>query len=309
MRKLRTFTLAALIGSAAIGSASAQAALVLDTPNLLQAIDSLYAHYDEIMQTIENVKNTYMQLEQSIKAVQGMNWDDISLAMSDHNGIPDIRDPIRSVMKQVNHNMNLLNNVQDTLTKKKVSIGGRNYTIAGLVGLGEPGTTILDLPLNAVDYTRDAFKDAAKGFDGKLTEADRTRIMERYGMSARNYYTLKQTESLIKDTVTALFSWGTDTGIDAVVKDVATNNQAIVEMMNSNTDSQTVQLQSLTTACMNISTAIGNLQAGFNRYSGYIATKDILDKQQKENEADFEESQQKARNVQSQGRSAIPPGF
>jgi hypothetical protein len=60
---------------------------------------------------------------------------------------------------------------------------------------------------------------------------------------------------------------------------------------------------------MNISTAIGNLQAGFNRYGGYIATKDILDKQQKENEADFEESQQKARNVQSQSRSAIPPGF
>jgi hypothetical protein len=292
-----------------IGTVSAQAALVLDIPNLLQAIDSLYAHYDEITQTIENVKNTYMQLEQSVKAVKGMNWDDISMAMSDHNGIPDIRDPIRSVMKQVNHNMNLLNNVQDTLTKKKVSIGGKNYTIAGLVGLGEQGTSILDLPLNAVDYTREAFKDASKGFDGKLTEAERTRIMDRYGMSPRNYYTLKQTESLINDTVKALFTWGTETGIDAVIKDVATNNQAIVEMMNSNTDSQTVQLQSLTTACMNVASAIGNLQAGFNRYGGYIAARDILAMQQKENEADLVEARQKARDAQSYGRSVIPPGF
>jgi hypothetical protein len=238
-----------------------------------------------------------------------MNWDDISMAMSDHNGIPDIRDPMRSVLKQVNHNMNLINDVTDTLTKKKVTLGGKNYTIAGLVGLGEKGTTILDLPLNAVDYSKAAFKDASKGFEGKLSDTERIWIMQRYGMSPRNFYTLRQAESLIKDTVTSLFSWGTEAGIDAVIRDVATNNQAVAEMMRSNTDSQTVQLQSLTTSCMVIATAIGNLQASFNRYGGYIAYKDILDKQKTENEAELAETWQKARDDQSKSRSAIPPGF
>jgi conjugal transfer/entry exclusion protein len=44
----------------------AQGYPVLDIANLMQAINTLYATYDQITATIEQVHNTYQQLQKQI---------------------------------------------------------------------------------------------------------------------------------------------------------------------------------------------------------------------------------------------------
>jgi hypothetical protein len=81
----------------------------------------------------------------------------------------------------VNHNMNLVNNVQDTLTKKTVTFGGKKYTFGRLFGFGtgSEGTTIFDLPQNMADYVSETGDDLVAGYTGKLIYKQKEVIMRR----------------------------------------------------------------------------------------------------------------------------------
>ena len=154
----------------------AQGYPVLDVANLMQAINTLYATYDQITATIEQIQNTYQQLQKQIEMVQNMDWDNIGEKISDMDvtsldGLLNLRHQIKDVTRLVNHNMNLVNNVQDTLTKKTVTFGGKKYTFGGLFGFGEgsEGTTIFDLPKNVAYYVSETGDDLVAGYAGKLT--------------------------------------------------------------------------------------------------------------------------------------------
>jgi conjugal transfer/entry exclusion protein len=177
MPKLKTLVILAALLLQVTLSLPAQAGLaVLDIANLMQAIDTLYATYDHITQTIEQVKNTYQQLQKQIDMVQNMNWDDLSqtiqeIDLSNPEGILNFRNQLKDMGYYVNKNMNLVNNVQDTLTKKTINFGGKNYTFGGLFGFGQggQGTTIFDLPKNIVDYVDETSGETVAGYEGKLT--------------------------------------------------------------------------------------------------------------------------------------------
>jgi hypothetical protein len=73
--------------------------------------------------------------------VKNMDWDKVGEAIGDMDitsvdGILNLRYQIKDVTKLINANMNLINNVQDTLTKKTVAFGGKRYTFGGLFGFG-----------------------------------------------------------------------------------------------------------------------------------------------------------------------------
>jgi conjugal transfer/entry exclusion protein len=108
----------------------AQGYPVIDIANLMQAINTLYATYDQITAAIEQVQNTYQQLQKQIEMVQNMDWDKVGEKIGDMDvtsvdGILNLRHQIKDVTKMVNANINLINNVQDTLTKRTVSFGGK----------------------------------------------------------------------------------------------------------------------------------------------------------------------------------------
>jgi hypothetical protein len=100
--------------------------------------------------------------------------------------------------------MNLINNVQDTLTKKTITFGGKRYTFGGLFGFGKGSdkTTIFDLPKNVADYVSETANDVVAGYAGKLTYKQKEAIMRRTGLSPRNYAKIhlmeEQTNTLIK---------------------------------------------------------------------------------------------------------------
>ncbi|MDR3283825.1 MAG: type IV secretion system protein, partial [Treponema sp.] len=273
-------------------SLHAQGTPVFDFASLMQAIDQFYATYDHINATIEQVKNTYEQLQKQIEMVKNMNWDDIGLAMSNHNGIPDIRDPINSAARAVDDNLNLLNNVQDTLTKKTVSFGGKKYTLGGLFGLGgvygqqSDNTTIFDLPKNIADFAGESSKEAVAGWAGNLSYRQKEAIARRHGLSPENYAKIRiveeQGNALIKD----LFTTGTNENLAAVVARAVKNQSAIQSMTAAAGESMVAQQQAATQALLSVSADINRLNIGLSHVAGYLGHKAIMEQMEKESRAE-----------------------
>jgi P-type conjugative transfer protein TrbJ len=65
------------------GPLFAQGYPVIDIANLMQAINTLYATYDQITAAIEQVQNTCQQLQKQIEMVKNMDWDKVGEIIGD----------------------------------------------------------------------------------------------------------------------------------------------------------------------------------------------------------------------------------
>jgi hypothetical protein len=294
----------------------AQGYPVLDVANLMQAINTLYATYDQITATIEQVQNTYRQLEKQIDMMSKMDWDNVGdtfadMDISSVDGLLNLRHQIKDVTKLINANMNLINNVQDTLTKKTVSFGGKNYSFGGLFGFGRSGaeTTIFDLPKNIVDYVNDTSGDLTAGYEGRLTYQQKETIMRRTGLSPRNYAKIhlveEQANTLIKDMLTS----GTDENIAAILDRAGKNQEGIAVMMDAAGESLINQQQATTTAILELSTGITRLEAGLGRLAGFMAHREIAEQIKQETDADLREELNLMRANELIKRFGLPAGF
>jgi hypothetical protein len=294
----------------------AQGYPVIDIANLMQAINTLYATYDQITATIEQVQNTYQQLQKQIEMVKNMDWDKVGETFGDMDvtsldGILKLRYQIKDVTKMVNANMNLINNVQDTLTKKTVSFGGKKYTFGGLFGFGagSPGTTVFDLPKNVADYVSDTAGDLVAGYEGRLTYKQKEAIMRRTGLSPRNYAKIhlveEQANTLIKDMLTT----GTDENVVALLTQAGENAQVIDTMTQAAGESMVAQQQATTTAILQVATGITRLEAGVGRLAGFMAQKEISDQIRRETEEDLREERELYRRNEFIKRHGLPAGF
>jgi hypothetical protein len=294
----------------------AQGYPVLDIANLMQAINTLYATYDQITAAIEQVQNTYQQLQKQIEMVQNMDWDNIGEKIADMDvtsveGLLNLRYQIKDVTRLVNHNMNLINNVQDTLTKKTVTFGGKKYTFGGLFGFGKGGeeTTIFDLPKNVADYVSDTANDLVAGYAGKLTYKQKEAIMRRTGLSPRNYAKIhlveEQVNTLLKDMLTS----GTDENISALLTQAGENSKGIDAMMMAAGESMVAQQQATTSALLQMTVGITRLEAGVGRLAGFMGQEYVAERIQRETSEDLRDEFELLRKNEKIKRSGIPAGF
>ncbi len=267
----------------------AQGYPVIDVANLMQTINTLYATYDEITQAIQTVQNTYQQLQKQIDMVKSMDWSNIGETFKDMDptsleGLLNMRDQITDVTRMVNANMNLLNDVTDTLTKKTVSFGGKKYTFGGLFGFGRGSseTTIFDLPKNIVDYVNETGDEALAGWEGKLTYKQKEAIMRKSGLSPRNYAKIRMVEEQANSLITDLLTTGTDENIVAVLNRTAENQKTIQSLTEAAGDSMTAQQQATTTALLEVATGMARLEAGLTRASGFLANQAVAEDVQAE---------------------------
>jgi hypothetical protein len=294
----------------------AQGYPVLDVANLMQAINTLYATYDQITATIEQVQNTYQQLQKQIEMVKNMDWDKVGENISDMDitsidGILNLRNQIKDVTKLVNANMNLINNVQDTLTKKTITFGGKTYTVGGLFGFGagSENTTIFDLPKNVVDYVSETGDDLVSGYAGKLTYKQKETIMRRTGLSPRNYAKIHLVEEQVNTLLKDMLTTGTDENMAALLTQAGENQKALDAMMEAAGESMVAQQQATTTAILQLGIGITRLEAGVGRVAGFMAQEHIAEKIKQETDEDLREETELLRRNEKMKRSGIPAGF
>jgi hypothetical protein len=249
---------------------------LLSEVSLIQAIDTLYATYDHINATIENVKNTYKQLENQIKALQNINFDDFS-KLQDVKNIKNFDDfsnyryTIRDAVSNINANMNYMNAIQDTLTKHTVTFAGAPFTVASLFGFGKEGEkNMFDLPKVAVEYMREQGKAAVAGWEGKLTYEQQEALMNKYGMSPRNFATITMARNITDGFAKALFGYA-DEAIAADLAETAKRNEQLkAEMEAAAADgSYTAQISVLGESLNALGSEIKNLGVRFSRISSW----------------------------------------
>jgi hypothetical protein len=278
---MRKFSLSLIVGLVlALGlrpvQANAQLALVLDSANLMQAIDTLYATYDQITQTIEQVKNSYEQLQKTITAYKKMDWKDLQKKAQEM----DIRNPeklrgqIDDAFYYVNKNMDLVNDIEDALTKKTISFGGKNYTYAGLFGIGSaasPGTTILDMPLNIWDYVEKTAQDVVAGYAGKLSYAQKEAIMAKHGLSPRNYAKVRLVEEGLGATLQSIIKLGNEDAISTRLIKSMDDEENLNNLSNMADESINANLQVLGKTLLNIREIGLNLETAIYRNAALTA--------------------------------------
>jgi cell division protein FtsB len=273
-------------------SVHAQAAAVIDVANLIQAIETLYATYDHITQAVETVKNTYQQLQKQIEMVKNMDWDDVGETFKNMDpasleGILAMRGQIKDLTYYVNRNMNLINNVEDTLTRKTINFGGKNYTFGGLFGFGRgsPGTTVFDLPKNIQDYVEETADEVTAGYEGRLSYQQKEAVMRRYGLSPRNYAKVRLVEEQTSELVRKLLTAGTGEHAAALLEEAHENQKAVDDLMSAAGESMVGQQQAAAHALFTIATGLTRLEGGVNRFAAYAAGRDVAEDQKREIEA------------------------
>lgn len=270
---------------------------VFDISNLMNAIQQLYATYDEINTVIEQVQNTYQQLENQINSVKSMNWDDLASSFSEDKwsqegglkgaweNIGKFRDNMTNATSVINDNMNLVNDVKNTLENKTVTCMGKQYSVAGLFGIGKYGeNNLLGMPLDALDYVKNTGKEIAKGYAGKLSYAEKQAIMKKWGLDPENYAYVKLVEEQTNSLITDLIIDGSHEHIDAQLAKAAQNNEALLALSQNADDSITAGIQSSVAATIELKNLCSNMWGSLQKYGAAFATKSTEEKLRKETE-------------------------
>lgn len=316
MKKIRALLLALLLGVGGT-SAFAQGYPVLDVANLMESIESVYQYYQQIQNTIEQVQNTYKQIEQAAQQMASMNWDDLKNLGDNFSGMGDnpfevitgVRNSAQDITKAVNKNMNKINDFQDSLTKKSISFGGQNVSMADLCGAGDPGDNIFGFTKNAWDYTTDtengAFSDAVKAYTGKLSYRQKQAIMRKYGMSPKNYATLELANHELSELMKSSNIIGTIDYQKQILTDAENDANALQTLAQNCPDGSifaATQLvnSGLATTIRSLGKLEQSMARGFGTISQYLSSQKTKEAVEQQQNAEAEE-QEKTQSAQSSG--------
>lgn len=286
---------------------------VLDISNLMNAIQQLYATYDQINTAIEQAVNTYEQLQTQINNVSSMNWDDLANSFSAENwsqeggikgawdNIGNFRNNMINATSAINSNLNLLNDVKNTLENKTVTAMGKQYSVAGLFGIGKYGqNNVMNLPASALDYVKNTGSEIAKGYAGKLTYKEKQAIMQKYGLDPENYAYVKLVEEQANDMVSSLFTKGSEDYYTAQLTEAAKTNDGLMSLMQeaANSGSTMKELQATGSIILSLKGDILNLIHATRETGAMFATESTREKvaedAKKERDALKEEKRRKS---------------
>lgn len=295
-KKLKTFKVVVVLtvmSFAGSNSMFATGTPVLDISNLMNAIQQLYATYDQINTAIEQAVNTYEQLQTQINNVSSMNWDDLANSFSAENwsheggikgawdNIGNFRNNMINATSAINSNLNLLNDVKHTLENKTVTAMGKQYSVAGLFGIGKYGqNNVMNLPASALDYVKNTGSEIAKGYAGKLTYKEKQAIMSKYGLDPENYAYVKLVEEQTNDMVSSLFTKGSEDYYTAQLAEAAKTNEGLMDLMQNAADSGSTmkELQATGSIILSLKGDLLNLIHATRETGAMFATNSARDK-------------------------------
>lgn len=211
MKKIPCIILAILL---CVAHVNAQVAAVFDPTNWLTAIDTLYATYDQIMNTVQQLKTQYEQLQHAYEMAK--TWDFSNIKW---DGDWDFRNEIQSAGLAVNRQLTRLRNVKEALQAQNIRLGGVSYSIADLVGAGDANKNILRFVEHGAEWmANDQMRRAVRGFTGKMSEREKRAIWSKYGISPANYVFVKQTDEFLKKQMTRVIAAGLDENTEDLIE-------------------------------------------------------------------------------------------
>lgn len=290
----------------------AQGYPVIDVANLLESIESAFQTYQQVQNTIQQIQNQYQQIQQSVTQMKNINFDDLKNLGENFNGLSEnpleaitaVRNSAQQITAAVNKNMNKVNRVKDALRKESISFGGMNVSIADLCGAGDSDKTVQGFTRNAFDHIQGVCEDIGKTYTEGLTPEEKIAIMRKYGMSPRNYATIKASEAQLNELVVNSNIEGTNAGI-AQELEAAIAEQNIINDIVSNKlpEGSTYSLMQLQTRTLtNLSTDFTELINTIKKQTALESQKIIADSTKEAvNEQTKKEEEDKEKKSYKQG--------
>lgn len=241
MKKVRTLFVAAAIFALGIYSAESQGYPVFDNANLMQnlsswmtSIDTLYANYDMVMNTITQIENQYRSIQQAVERAKSIDWDNIRF-----DGDFDIRNDIRDANRRVNRLLTQARTVRNALTTNIIRAPGSNisYSLADLCGMGDENKDVFTAAADLCGYMSDNMKSAADAAVKGVTAEQGMAIMAKYGISPRNFWFAVQTENQVKTAIENAIAFAEESAQQMEVEEEDAKTNAIVSAAMETLDS------------------------------------------------------------------------
>ena len=274
--------------------------------NWLTAIDTLYANYDMIMNTITQIENQYRAINQAIENAKGIDWENIRF-----DGDFDIRDDIRDANKRINRLLSQANAIKNTLNTSIISAGGQSYSLADLCGHGDDGKDFASCVTDVYGYMKSNMMKAAANAVGNLSDEQEKAIWQKYGISPRNYYLVAQASKQVRNKALTCIAATTDEA-RAIVRDekITKLNTIVQAAMEAKTADGTIpegalQEATLLASQMMVDQCI-SLQEAVENAASAVAQKILADENNKEVEAAEKFAEEKSSEILN---NSVPGNF
>lgn len=263
----------------------AQGFAVIDVANLIQSIETVYQTYQNIQNTIQQVQNQYQQIKQTYEQMKSIDWsnfDSIEERFSNLEGknpwettgniITATRNSAQDIINAVDNNMNKVNRFAESLTKKTISFGGMDVSVADLCGFGKPENSIQGFMTNAAGSLWGTAQNIAHWWSHNLTYAEKEALMQQYGMSPENYATMQVVNAHANDLANAI---GVAAHGDSIRQELLAAEQSAAitcELINSLPEGNSYALAQLSaTQLVQIEKAVHDLGTNITRAAGLYA--------------------------------------
>ena len=256
---------------------------VIDVANLMQAIETAYQYYQQVQNTIEQVQNTYKQIEQAAQQMKSINFNELKDLGKNFDGMKDnpfevitgIHDSAHDITREVNKQMNKVNDLQDALHAETISFGGIKYSMADLCGATAESDkngrskNIFGFVENAWDYSRKQKDEAVKGYVEGLSYKEKEAIVRHFGMSPRNYASIELGKYELAKLTTASNVLGTETALENHLNEIIAEQSAINKMAEELPDGSVYAATQMTNSTLGVLLReMGNLTNAVNRGIG-----------------------------------------
>lgn len=181
------------------GRAYAQGTPVFDFSNWMSAIDQVYATYDQIQNTLSMIENQYKQIQRSIEAAKGIDWDNPNMYFS-FSGLENLRSDLQGAGSRVNRLITMAQNITSSLDAPSLQFGNVRYSVSDLFGLGDENKNLFTALSDTCSFLNDSMGNIIKNLTTELTEEQKKAIWQKYGVSPENYLYAKQVSSFVADS-------------------------------------------------------------------------------------------------------------
>jgi hypothetical protein len=148
----------------------AMGAPVIDITAIIAAIENGYKLYEQCQQVYNQIQLTYQQLENQVKSFKAFDLKEL-----------DTGDPLKAwenIMSYANRQMNYVNNIQNLMNAKNMTIGNFSYSYADF--WNSPAQTVGSAVAGAVEFQLfDPFVER--------TVEEKAAFHSKYGMTPGNY--------------------------------------------------------------------------------------------------------------------------
>lgn len=311
--KIKKIIICLLMFSVICSTNFAQTGIVHDPVNnipimsqWLTSIDTLYANYDMIMNSVTQIENQWKSIQQAIENAKGIDWENIKF-----DGDFDIRNDIRNANKRVNALLSQVNAIKQTLNTTIIQTDGASYSLADICGAGDDGKGFAACVKDVYGYMKTNVLSAAAAAVGNLSEEQEKAIWVKYGISPSNYYLVAQTSKLLRDKALTCIAATTEEARALVRNEKIAKTNAIVEAaLEARTSDGTIPEGAMSEASLLISQMMVDecmsLREAMENASAVTSQKLIAEEQVNEVEASEKLAEEKSIEIHNNN---VPAGF